>query len=241
MFSKAVIETMVKDMKDAQITECAGVGFSVGEIHEGSPGVISTLDGKRQFSQIGLFETENDDKNVPGHRLRLDRDIGQELFELQEKGIDVNAFLREALLERRKRIEQEKARISKEVWEKILQKMQRNATFEKYVMNLKKPSAVNECLTERADEFPKNSDSWPGSPKFSCRIPAQIVRLFREEYGFKCSIPTCQKPSRNHHYLQRFSVAPIHDPYFIAPLCSEHHTLAHGSDVKFAEIRSKYG
>lgn len=70
-------------------------------------------------------------------------------------------------------------------------------------------------------------------------IPKQIKDLVSREYGTKCSIPTCHKPSQNLHHTQRFSIAKTHDPHFLAPLCKDHHTLAHCVDVHVQEVRRR--
>jgi hypothetical protein len=66
-------------------------------------------------------------------------------------------------------------------------------------------------------------------------IPASIRRVVRKEHGSKCSVPTCTKPSTELHHTRRFSLAKSHDPRFLAPLCKEHHTIAHLSDLKVRE------
>ena len=55
-----------------------------------------------------------DDDSVPGHRLELDSDVEKQLAELQQKGIDVNEFLRECLEKRAKEITEEKEKLAKE-------------------------------------------------------------------------------------------------------------------------------
>ncbi len=37
------------------------------------------------------------------------------------------------------------------------------------------------------------------------------------------------------HHTQRFSLASTHDPHYLAPLCKEHHQLAHAVDLKVQE------
>ena len=55
-----------------------------------------------------------DDVSVPGHRLELDEDIENQLAELQQKGIDVNEFLRECLQKRTQEISEEKEKLANE-------------------------------------------------------------------------------------------------------------------------------
>ncbi len=69
-------------------------------------------------------------------------------------------------------------------------------------------------------------------PAASRYVPVRIRRVVQEEFGKKCSIATCQKLSMEIHHTQRFSLGRSHDPHFLAPLCSEHHQLAHAVDLK---------
>ena len=57
--------------------------------------------------------------------------------------------------------------------------------------------------------------------------------LLEAEYGKKCSIPSCHRLSEEIHHGQRFSLARIHDPRYMAPMCRQHHTIAHSIDIKF--------
>lgn len=69
-------------------------------------------------------------------------------------------------------------------------------------------------------------------------IPARIKKLLHEEFGEKCSISTCKKPAEIIHHTQRFSLSQNHDPRFLAPLCKEHHAIAHSVDLKYHESRA---
>ncbi len=68
-------------------------------------------------------------------------------------------------------------------------------------------------------------------------VPAETKRLIKKEHGIKCSVPTCNKPSQEIHHSDRFAMSQIHDPHFMAPLCKEHHRIAHAIDVKATEMR----
>ncbi len=66
-------------------------------------------------------------------------------------------------------------------------------------------------------------------------IPVRVRRVLREEFGKKCSIMTCPKPAEEIHHTQRFFLGRSHDPHYLAPLCHEHHQLAHAVDVRVRE------
>lgn len=74
-----------------------------------------------------------------------------------------------------------------------------------------------------------------GEPKSSRYIPAKIRNIIKEEYGTKCSIPSCNKPAEVIHHTQRFALTRTHDPNYLAPLCQDHHKIAHSIDVKFQQ------
>jgi hypothetical protein len=69
--------------------------------------------------------------------------------------------------------------------------------------------------------------------KTSRAVPVKVKRLIAKEYGTKCSIQTCQKPLKIIHHTQRWALSRNHDPHFLAPLCQEHHEIAHAIDQKF--------
>ena len=78
------------------------------------------------------------------------------------------------------------------------------------------------------------------APTTSRYIPTRIKKIIRQEFGEKCSILTCRKPSTQIHHTQRFALAHSHDPRFLAPLCAEHHLIAHSVDLKFHGARTSY-
>ena len=67
----------------------------------------------------------------------------------------------------------------------------------------------------------------------SRHIPAKVIRIIRREYGKKCSIQGCAHEAKTIHHTARFAVSRSHDPRFMAPLCREHHLLAHSADMQF--------
>ncbi len=137
------------------------------------------------------------DRNLHVQKLKLDEDVEQELTEMQEKGIDVNEFLRNILKKRKEEIEQEKAQIT----------AQQNSH-------------------DQASTGASNSRY----------IPTKIRNILHKEHGTLCSVPNCQKPATTIHHTLPFSLAHSHDPRFLAPLCENHHKIAHLNNVKFAEI-----
>lgn len=69
-------------------------------------------------------------------------------------------------------------------------------------------------------------------------IPRKIKSIIRQEYGTKCAIANCQKPSREIHHTARYAMIRNHNPNFLAPLCVQHHQIAHAIDVRCQEKRA---
>ncbi len=99
---------------------------------------------------------------------------------------------------------------------------------------------VNELFLktlEHREEEIAEEKSVPVQPAKSRRIPIKIQRLVKKEFGTKCSIQTCKKPSEQIHHTQTFALSRAHDPNYLAPLCREHHTIAHAINLKVQEKR----
>lgn len=134
--------------------------------------------------------------------LNLDHEVTSELLALQQKGLDINQLLKEFLQSRRDKIAAEKTELSTEQTHKA----------------------------KLRQEFASRGIG--PLPKPNRYIPTKIRQILTAEHGNRCSIPTCQKPSQHLHHTQRFSLAHSHDPHYIAPLCREHHQIAHAIDEK---------
>lgn len=68
-------------------------------------------------------------------------------------------------------------------------------------------------------------------------VPVAVKKVLQEEHGSKCSIPGCAKEAREIHQTRRFSLSRSHDPHYLAPLCKEHHQLAHYADQGYRNVR----
>ncbi len=68
-------------------------------------------------------------------------------------------------------------------------------------------------------------------------VPARTKKVVQKENGTKCSIVTCKKPSEELHHTQTFALSRRHDPNYLAPLCKEHHVIAHSINLKVREKR----
>jgi hypothetical protein len=66
-------------------------------------------------------------------------------------------------------------------------------------------------------------------------ISVKVRKILKQEYGDKCSIPYCNKPAKQIHHTQRYALAGVHDPRYMAPMCENHHKIAHSIDLKTRE------
>lgn len=101
---------------------------------------------------------------------------------------------------------------------------------------------VNELLMEfldkREDDIAQaKTDLVKTSVSSGRYIPARIRKIIAKEYGTKCAISHCSKPSIEIHHTARYSMIRNHNPNFLAPLCRQHHEIAHSVDVKYQECR----
>lgn len=155
--------------------------------------------------------------------LNLSPEVQQKLLELQQKGIDINNLLLEFLKKREEEIAQKKEEIAK----KVLQKEQ-----EKLVQTQEVKGDAMEEISEYIFEKPTILKT-----KVRSHIPISVVKILKEEFGTKCSINNCKKFATTIHHTQRFSISGSHDPRYLAPLCKEHHELAHAVDVNYQKFR----
>lgn len=88
-------------------------------------------------------------------------------------------------------------------------------------------------IAEKKEEIAKNIQQTK-----SGYVSVRIKKILYEEFGDKCSISNCQKSATTTHHTQRFSLSQNHDPRFLAPLCEEHHVIAHSIDIKYQRARA---
>ena len=95
---------------------------------------------------------------------------------------------------------------------------------------------ITAALNKREEEIEEEKAMPVGLAK-SRPVPAKTKKLNKKEFGTKCSIPTCKKPSVVIHHTQTFALSHTHDPNYLAPLCKEHHEIAHAINLKVREKR----
>jgi hypothetical protein len=99
---------------------------------------------------------------------------------------------------------------------------------------------LRKMLKQRREEINKAKDEIADKIETtqSRYIPMEIKKILQKEYGDKCSISICQKPAKTIHHSQRFSLSRNHNPKFLAPLCHEHHIIAHSIDIQYHRARA---
>lgn len=101
--SIATIENQEKIFEKAKILSSRAVEVFVKDVK---------MCGGENEKENGFLKPLFDQKTLHVQTLKLDEDVEKELTEMQKKGIDINAFLREILQKRKTEIEQEKLEIA---------------------------------------------------------------------------------------------------------------------------------
>lgn len=96
-------------------------------------------------------------------------------------------------------------------------------------------------LSDIAQQKAKDMQASTIGKKPSRYISVAIQNILGKEHGNKCSIATCHNPIDDTHHGQRWSLAQVHDPKQMAPLCEQHHQIAHTLDFSYHEIRRRRG
>jgi len=257
VLSKSAVETLVRDEKFATgnygKNETKNMNFarnSDSENAENFGNIIMNFEyqngSQKSFSDSKVvpgqmcFHTKITKSNSGKNSLNLSHEVQEKLLELQEKGININELLKEFLQKREEEIAQRKAEISQKLAQKEQEKQinswQDNSENSTKNPPINSPTNIPQTALPASDSA-KHRKSAPLSP--SRHIPISIKRILYAEYGTKCSVKTCQKPSEQIHHTRRFSAVPSHDPRYLAPLCKAHHELMHCKDIDYIEIRKK--
>ena len=219
----SALNTLVKDEKFARGNPLNSEGENganlFGEI-ENQNGLSKPLfDGKSLYVQ-----TLEDDKNI-------DKKLGDQTLEIAKRSLN---FGSDGCAKTDGLSFQLAEDVKKELEELNSKGIDVNEFLRKALKQRKEEieERKEEIARELEDTKERNDAREP-----SRYIPAKVKKIIKEEYGTKCSIPNCQKQAEVLHHTQKFGLAHSHDPRFLAPLCHEHHLIAHSIDVKLHEIR----
>jgi len=162
--SIATVENQEELFEKAKILSNRAVEVFVKDVkrwNENCGGNVYGKNGENQ-NQIGSNKPLFDSKSLHVQTLKLDCDIEKELTEIQEKGIDINAFLRKILQKRKEEIEQEKTRLANEQQ----QTQQQEPIGSTYKITRYIPSKIRKIITEEHG----TKCSFPG-----CKKPAKTL------------------------------------------------------------------
>ena len=124
-------------------------------------------------------------------------------------------------------------KLSEEVTEKLLELQEKGLDVNGLLLEfLEKRESEIEEEKEAICETLEEAKSRP--------VPARTKKVLAKEHGKKCSIQTCKKPAEELHHTQTFALSKRHDPRYLAPLCREHHVIAHTINLKFQEKRMTF-
>lgn len=170
----------------------------------------------------GLPETKNWQDFLPGQEINFSVSNIESLNGMNElKNIKLEADVIEAL---------SNLQVKGIDINQLIREMIQNRKFE---IAKEKEQLMSEMKTVK--KFDKNVSRY---------IPVKVKQILQKEHGLKCSMDNCFKMSEIIHHTKRFALAKsedryAHDPKFLAPLCKEHHNIAHSIDLKFQRIRTE--
>src|SRR3990167_4694702 len=121
-------------------------------------------------------------------------------------------------------------KLSGEVMEKLLELQEKGLDLNGLLLEfLQKREEEIEAEKEAICETLEEAKSRP--------VHARTKKVLAREHGSKCSIQTCKKPAEELHHTQTFALSKRHDPRYLAPLCREHHIIAHSINLRAREKR----
>ncbi|MDP2643170.1 MAG: hypothetical protein Q8P62_04995 [Candidatus Peregrinibacteria bacterium] len=215
ILSKNAVETLVRDEKFATGNYSKNETKNMNFANRNSDSENSENFGNIIMNfeyQDGLQKSFFDSKIVPG---QMCFDTKNTKSNSDKNTLNLSHEVQEKLLEL-----QEKGIDINELLKEFLQKREQEIA--------QKKEEISQKILEREEEKPVTR-----------HIPASVKRILYSEHGTKCSMKNCQKPSEQIHHTQRFSASRSHDPRYLAPLCKDHHEIAHNADITYCEIRQR--
>lgn len=119
-------------------------------------------------------------------------------------------------------------KLSGKVTEKLLELQEKGIDVSEVLLEL---------LRKREEAIEAEKNAIPVEVAKSRYVPVRVKRLLSEEHGTKCSIQTCKRRAEELHHTQTFALSHRHDPHFLAPLCKDHHVIAHSINMRVQENR----
>lgn len=183
-----------------------------------------------KLARVASIATLENEKELAARIKFLPNRAVETLVRDEKQSLHVHSNSQQNLEDATAQFKANELELSPEVTEKLLALQQKGIDINKLILEL---------LNKREEEIAATKETLAGTINLTTSryIPVQIKRILKEEYGEKCSIATCQKPAKIIHHTQRFSLSQNHDPRFLAPLCREHHAIAHSIDFQYHRMR----
>jgi hypothetical protein len=166
-------------------------------------------------NQIGLIEPLSTLKSLPGQDAQHAR---------SEAECDFNEELEEDIKKKLCELRQKGINMNDVIREALTRREQE---IERQKNEIAEDAINNHCKKIAGGE---------NNPR-SRYISVKIRRILKEEFGTKCSVPNCHNPAEEIHHTERFAMNMVHNPHFLAPVCRNHHIIAHTIDMAFHKIR----
>ncbi|MDP4008752.1 MAG: HNH endonuclease signature motif containing protein [Candidatus Peregrinibacteria bacterium] len=222
------VETYVRDVKNKfGVTEVSDKNsFDFGDS-------TSDFDGKSSRMRIenGLFEPSNDLKSVHVHKSCVEDNAAISQIEI---GFNVGECHEKEALP----IKKLQLKLSEETLENLLELQEKGISvdklFREFLQKREEELVENKAkvaIKEKAKEAKRIEDG----KAVSRRLSVGVKKVLEAEFGDRCSVSGCARKSVHIHHKVPFSISGSHDPRLLAPLCREHHDIAHSVNVKYLE------
>jgi hypothetical protein len=238
LLSNRAVEVFVRDVKYFEKARCTEETYVVGG--EGAKGCDVGGVCCEQLGGNNINATGESGKKV----LHV-----QKLAERNSEMSEVGNFCCEGFVKKNIDAKGESARKSLHVQKLVGEEVRLDADVKEKLLRLQKQGIdvnqfLRDALEKRKEDIEKKKSEivreqigrQSSKRKASRYLSVKVRQVLKDEFGTKCSISSCYKPAKVVHHTQRFSLRPVHDPRFLAPLCEEHHEIAHKIDVKFVEV-----
>jgi hypothetical protein len=156
---------------------------------------------------------------------------------LQSKGFDLDHLINEMLDQRERQLAEEKTQIAEEIERKTASVVSKQLAALSVNGLQSSRNSVMRGEPVESTQLVNQSQTVALKQAHSRYIPVRVRRVLQQEHGTKCSIPHCHRHATTIHHTRRFALSPGHNPNYLAPLCREHHQIAHSIDQHFQEAR----
>ena len=194
--------------------------------------VLNDLSNNRSNKLLNNALNDHD-KNVRSHTFALDRSQGQANldFENIEKNVpNINQLLSLGL--------------NKEVVQRLSELKAKGFDVNQILtalLDTREKKIIEEKAKTAEDVEKKEQEKNAKGEEVTRHIPKKAERILEKEFGTKCAVHRCSHEADHIHHTARFELTKSHNPYFLAPLCKQHHDIAHVMDSNFLIMKNGAG